>query len=101
MFTIHDQAAQSFLSPFFFLQSAQAVRVFTDCLNSTEHAFSKNPADYTLYEVGDYDDQDGSFKGRSALQNLGNGIQFVGQQQELPDAETISNESQLHEHTAG
>jgi len=56
MFCIFDSAAKAYLIPFFLPESGMALRVFGDCINSSDHQFGKHPADYTLFELGSFDD---------------------------------------------
>jgi len=56
MFAIHDLAAGAYLPPFTLHQPAMAVRAFANMTNDITHAFGKNPEDYSLYLIGEYDD---------------------------------------------
>ena len=59
MCSIYDNAAKAYLPPFVLPKIAMARRVFSDCINSPEHQFNKNPSDYTLFEIGLFDDNTG------------------------------------------
>ena len=56
MFSIFDVKASAYLPPFILPETAMAVRVFADCVNSDDHQFGKHPGDYTLFELGVWDD---------------------------------------------
>lgn len=56
IFTVFDVKAQAYLPPFCMPETAMAVRVFTDCVNADDHQFAKHPGDYTLFELGSWDD---------------------------------------------
>lgn len=58
-FAIFDDKAKAFLPPFFLPERAIAVRTFADCVNNKEHAFGRHPADYSLFQVGDFDTDSG------------------------------------------
>lgn len=60
MFSVYDQKADAFLPPFVMHNDALAVRVFADCCNAKDHQFGKHPEDYALYNLGVFDDSDGS-----------------------------------------
>lgn len=62
MFTIYDSKAEAYLPPFYLSASGQAIRHFSDTASDPNHAFCKHPSDYTLFEVGIFDDQHASFK---------------------------------------
>ncbi len=55
-FSVYDVKAKAYLPPFFFTEIGQATRVFTDAVNDGVHMFSKHPEDYSLFEIGLYDD---------------------------------------------
>ncbi len=56
IFSIFDVKAQAYLPPFCLGETGMAVRVFSDCVNSSDHQFGKHPGDYTLFELGSFDD---------------------------------------------
>ncbi len=56
MFTVFDVKAQCYLSPFCLPERGMAIRAFSDCVNNKEHQFGKHPGDYTLFELGFFDD---------------------------------------------
>ncbi len=60
IFTIYDTQAKAYHIPFYMHQVGMAVRVFHDMANDPEHQFGKHPEDYSLYQIGVYDDEDGS-----------------------------------------
>lgn len=55
IYAIYDEKAKAYLTPFFLPETAMALRSFKDCVNDKNHQFSQNPADYTLYELGTFD----------------------------------------------
>ncbi len=78
VFTIHDSKANAYLPPFFMNQEGQAIRTFTDCINSPKHQFSHHPQDYTLFTIGEFNDQTAGFTYKAAPISLGNGVEFIG-----------------------
>lgn len=56
IFTIYDQKAGAYLTPFFLPRAAQAERTFKDCVDSDSHQFGQHPEDYTLLEIAEFDD---------------------------------------------
>lgn len=57
IFTLYDVKAVSFLQPFFLQNSSLAIRALEATLKDEKSAICQNPEDYTLYELGSYDDQ--------------------------------------------
>lgn len=55
IFSVFDEKAEAYITPFFLPTIAMALRTFTDCAIDPEHQFGRHPADYTLYHVGTFD----------------------------------------------
>lgn len=61
VFSIFDDKAKVYSNPFFMPQSGQAMRAFGDlAVDNTKEIF-RHPTDYSLYQVGEYDDASGIF----------------------------------------
>lgn len=76
VFSIYDEKADAFLPPFILPNVNMAKRVFADCVNSDTHQFGLNPSDYTLFELGHFDDANGQFTLQRSKQSHGNGVEF-------------------------
>lgn len=61
VFTVRDNAVGAFLPPFFVRSKGEAIRAFSSSVNESGHQFNKYAGDYTLYELGEYDDLGGVF----------------------------------------
>lgn len=77
VFSIYDSKAEAYLPPFILPKQAQAKRAFADCVNSESHQFGANPADYTLFELGTFNDEDGQHLLHRANISLGNGLEYL------------------------
>lgn len=76
LFSVYDSKAKAYMPPFVMHENAMAVRVFADCINDTSHAFGKNPQDYTLFNIGEFDDNKGQVtKGLNV--SHGNGVELL------------------------
>lgn len=60
IFTIRDEKASIYNTPFYFPTKGQALRAFNDLVNDQHSMVYKHPEDYRLYHIGTYDDQDAS-----------------------------------------
>lgn len=76
VFSIYDEKADAFLPPFILPNANMAKRVFADCVNSDTHQFGLNPSDYTLFELGQFDDSNAQFMLQRTKQSCGNGLEF-------------------------
>ncbi len=77
IFSIYDQKAYAYLPPFTLPTADMAERTFMDCVNAIDHAFCRNPADYTLFEIGTYDDNKGLISPHEVVRTIGNGLEYV------------------------
>ncbi len=77
MCSIYDGKAEAFSQPFFAQSTGAAVRSFAEIANDSEHPIGKHPEDYTLFELGDWDERRGSVVLRTAPVALGQAIHLV------------------------
>lgn len=74
IYSVYDQAAAAYLPPFTMHNDNMAKRIFIDTINQADHAFAKNPADYTLFRLGTFDDSTGIVT--SDQESLGNALTY-------------------------
>ena len=60
IYAVYDSKGESYTPPFFDHAEGRAIRTFADCCNDTSHQFGKHPEDYTLFDLGQYDDNTGT-----------------------------------------
>lgn len=77
VFTVYDSAAEVFMHPFYMQSRATAIRAFRDTIERPDHQFAKHPADFTLMEIGTYDDSTGLFTQLQAKENLGTALEHL------------------------
>lgn len=71
VFSIYDEKSKAFLRPFLLSEVGQAIRAIHDCLTDPQHDFAKHPSDYTLFQLGEFDDSTGSYTNdKTSLGNL-------------------------------
>lgn len=58
-FAIRDNKAEAFNTPFFAPTRGLAVRSFQEAVNDPASPFAKYPDDFTLFQVGSFDDNTG------------------------------------------
>jgi len=76
IFSIHDAKASAFLPPFILPRVEMAQRVFSDCVNSEDHQFGQHPEDYTLFHMGNFDDETGEIHPKTTPTSLGLGLEY-------------------------
>lgn len=57
VYAIWDAAVTCYQRPFFCQADGEAVRAFSDLLLDKDHPVARHPEDYSLYRIGQYDDQ--------------------------------------------
>lgn len=84
VYSIHDQAAEAFINPFFMHNDGLAIRAFQDNVNSKEeNNISKHPEQFVLFKLGEYDDKTGLITTLEAPRALSTGIELKN-----PDEDT-------------
>ncbi len=76
-FSVFDSKANAYLMPFFYPETAMAIRAFSDMVNSDETPFGKHPGDYTLFEYGVWDDSKCHVECYTSALSVGNGLEYV------------------------
>ncbi|AXL14824.1 nonstructural protein [Microviridae sp.] len=74
IFAIHDSKINAHMAPFTMLNEHQAIRAFSDMVNSRDHVIGQNPGDYTLFELGEFDDNSGEIHPRASRHSHANGV---------------------------
>lgn len=81
IFTVYDNAAGAYLAPFTAKTAGLAVRMFEELCATEGHQFNKFPGDYTLFQVGIWDLENG-VPTATEKTDLGTAIQYVANQNE-------------------
>lgn len=59
---MYDSKARAFAPPFTVVHLDIALRVFTDVANMPNHQCSKHPEDFSLFHLGNFNDETAEFK---------------------------------------
>lgn len=62
VFGIYDAKCEAYLPPFFMKSKGEALRALSSHVGDSSHNFSKYASDFTLFELGEFSDSDGSIK---------------------------------------
>ena len=84
IFTVYDSKAKAYLAPFYMHEEGMATRIFGQTVNDKTHAYGKSPSDYTLFNIGEFDDNTAKFNPITPI-SLGNGVEFLTSNKEQPD----------------
>lgn len=75
LYTIFDSKTEAYLRPFYGMTNGEAERTFSDTVNDPGSMFNKHPSDFTLFEIGSYDDSNGLVEAIPP-HSLGNALNF-------------------------
>lgn len=74
---VFDNKVGTFAQPFFSQTLSSAKRAFADACSDPSTMLSKHPEDYTLFLLGDFNDETGFLDPLSAPENLGLAASFI------------------------
>lgn len=76
-FTVYDSKTEAYFLPFYSKTIGEAIRSFEDAISDPNHSFAKHLEDYTLFHIGEYDDNTAIMKTLDAHIPLGKAIEFL------------------------
>lgn len=56
LFSVHDSKAEAYLQPIYFKSTGEAIRAFQTTCNDEKSQFNQYPSDFTLVELGSWDE---------------------------------------------
>lgn len=77
MFAVYDAKAEAYFPPFYSQNAQSAIRDFSDKVNTPNHVWNRHPEDYTLFAVGEFDDQTCQITPLKAHSPLGKALEYV------------------------
>lgn len=89
MFSLYDGKAQMFQTPFYMPTLGMALRAFADLCNDPNTMVYRHPEDFSLYEIGEYDDSNAVHNSLSPLKLVGTAQEFQKRSPEKTKPETI------------
>lgn len=73
---VYDGKARAYLPPIYCSNVDVAVRALTDAANTPGHQIERNPLDYTMFHLGVWDDDSGTFTLLDKHINIANAAQL-------------------------
>jgi len=83
VFSVFDCKANAYLPPFVCVSRGVAIRMVRAAALDVKHDFYRFGADYTLFEIGEWNEHKGEMKQFAAPTNMGTALSF--QQLECPE----------------
>lgn len=83
LFTVYDDKAECYMPVFTMKTMGEALRAFAETANDVNHSFCKYPADFTLFKIGEYDDNTAVITSLPTPVSMGKALEHKTQR-ELP-----------------
>lgn len=83
VFSVFDSKAAAYLQPMFFQSKGVAIRAFCSAVSDPKHDFSRFAEDFTLFELGSFDDATAIFKMHMTPISLGKASEFKSNQSDV------------------
>lgn len=75
VYCVYDSKVEAYMQPFFCRAVGEALRNWESLANDGKSMISSHPADFTLFETAEYDEETGSFSQYTALKSLGTALE--------------------------
>lgn len=77
IYAVRDLKSNSFTFPHFNNTHGQAIRAFGDLVRNPKSVIAAHPEDYSLFHLGEFDDESGAVKSLPVPVSLASAIEFV------------------------
>jgi hypothetical protein len=77
VFSVYDSKAEAYLRPMFLQTKGLALRSFIEAVNDPKQDIHRYAADFTLFELGEWDDETGTMEMLPHRRNLGCALEFL------------------------
>lgn len=93
---VHDSKMKAYLEPIYKITREMGERDFADACNEPKHAFGRNPADYTLFEMGTFEQDTGIHTSHAAPIMIGSGHHYLNVEPTgFPNVQALHGNRQL------
>lgn len=77
VYSVYDSKVEAYLKPFYMQSKGEACRAFQEIANDKSSAVGKYPADFTLFELGEWNDSNCVFTMYKAPFSIGLALEFL------------------------
>lgn len=75
VFVIYDSKVEAYMQPFFCRTIGEAMRIWDATVNDGKSMMFNHPADFSLFQTGQFDEATGRFEQFDALKSLGTALE--------------------------
>lgn len=83
--TVYDSKSEYYMPPMYFKHRGDAIRSFTEASLDSNNMIGKYPADFTMFEIGSFDETTGKFSLYSSFISLGCALEFLSSSKNSDD----------------
>jgi len=76
IFTVYDSKLEAYLQPFVMQSKGQALRAWIDTIQDQSTQFNKHPADFTMFEIGEWNQITGEIIKHPVKLSLGTALEM-------------------------
>lgn len=76
VYTVYDSKVEEFMTPFFMRAKGEALRAWIATVNDPKTTICLHPADFTLFEIGEFDGAKGNLTMYDSKVSLGTALEF-------------------------
>lgn len=76
IYSIYDSKAEAYIRPMFSDNKGTMTREFIKAVNDTNSFMNSTPEDFTLFEIGEWDERTGSIKVYESKVSLGCAVEY-------------------------
>lgn len=80
VYVVYDSKVEAYMQPFYCRTAGEALRNWEAVCNDGKSMMSTHPADFTLFEIAEYDESTGRFAQYDALKALSTGLEVQKQE---------------------
>jgi hypothetical protein len=87
VFSIFDSKVGAYMKPVFVISKGEIIRSFQEAVNdkSGNSNLAKYPQDFTLFEIGEFDDSSAAFNLHATPLSIGVGVEFLNKDVDVLD----------------
>ncbi len=76
-YTVYDSKAELYLPPQYYISKGMALRAFEEAANDPQSSIGKYPNDFTMFEIGIFDQEKATLIQHTAKVSLGTANEYV------------------------
>lgn len=93
VFGIYDSKAKAFIQPILMMNTAgEAIRMFETACKDNKSTLYAYPEDFMMYELAEFDDNQGIYKNHDKIVSLAKGIDYVSMKEDNAPEDKVIKE---------